>query len=146
MDSPDDSSLPTKLEFADAFRTAFREFFGDEKELQYELYELKSEESGPKGHWATFTVRNPLGGRALVFRFDPTTESFYAMLKVQTIPGEEDWSLDSFFDRRGFSDTDSWDVQRAAGVWMFHSLARHYLGTIFRYCPRILEPDYKLDI
>lgn len=146
MDLSDDSSLPTKLEFAEAFRTAFREFFGDEKELHYELYELKSEESGPKGNWATFTIRNPLGGRSLVFRFDPSTDSFYAMLKVQVIPGEEDWNLDSFFEERGFVSADSWDVRRAAGEWMFHSLARHYLGTIFSHCPRILEPDYKLEI
>ncbi|TGL60540.1 hypothetical protein [Leptospira sarikeiensis] len=145
MDSSEDPSYPTQLEFGSAFRSAFHEFFGDEKELQYELYDIKSEGSGPKAKWATFTIRNPLGGRAIVFRFDPDSGSFYAMLKVQVIPGEEDWSLDSFFQKSGFAEIDSEDVQKAAGEWVFHSLARHYLGTIFRYCPRILEPDYKLE-
>ncbi|TGK02672.1 hypothetical protein EHQ53_13200 [Leptospira langatensis] len=145
MDSSEDPSLHTKLEFSDAFHSAFREFFGDEKELQYELYDIKSEGSGPKARWATFTIRNPLGGRSLAFRFDPDTGSFYAMLRVQMIPGEEDWNLDSFFLRKGFTNMNSIDVQKNAGEWIFHSLARHYLGTIFRFCPRILEPDYKLE-
>ncbi|TGK08615.1 hypothetical protein EHO60_14580 [Leptospira fletcheri] len=145
MDPEEDPFMRIKTEFSDAFRTVFREFFGDEKDHQYELYELKSEESGPKGDWATFTVRNALGGRAVVFRFDPRSEEFYAMLKVQVFPGEEDWNLDSFFERNGFVKADFWDVKNSAGEWLFHSLARHYLGTIFVFCPRILEPDYILE-
>ncbi|EQA37215.1 hypothetical protein LEP1GSC047_3694 [Leptospira inadai serovar Lyme str. 10] len=145
MNPEEDPLLQTKLEFSEAFRTTYKEFFGDEKEFQYELYELKSEESGPKGGWATFTIRNPAGGRSIVFRFDPGSGAFYAMLKVQVLPGEEDWSLDSFFERNGFANSNFLDVKRSAGEWLFHSLARHYLGTIFTYCPRILEPDYILE-
>ncbi|MGJ4788054.1 hypothetical protein EHQ52_04600 [Leptospira koniambonensis] len=145
MDSSEDSYFPTQLEFGEAFRSAFHEFFGDEKDLQYELYDLKAEGSGPKAKWATFSIRNPLGGRSIVFRFDPDSGTFYAMLKVQVLPGEEDWSLDSFFQKKGFSEIGSAEVQNTAGEWLFHSLARHYLGTIFSHCPRILEPDYKLE-
>ncbi|XDD51911.1 hypothetical protein AB3N59_04860 [Leptospira sp. WS92.C1] len=129
-------------DFAEAFYSEFKEFFGEETDLGYELYFLGGAESGPKGSWATFTIRNPFSSRALVFRYDPTSGSFYAMLKIQVLPGEEDWDLDSLFRRKGYPVSEFGDSQTAGGEWIFHSVARHYFGTIFRFCPRILEPDF----
>ncbi|MCG6192544.1 hypothetical protein LFX25_04750 [Leptospira sp. FAT2] len=137
-----DPNLKLQKDFAEAFYLEFREFFGEEGDLGYELYSLSGGESGPKGNWATFTVRNPLASRSLVFRYDPSEQSFYAMLKIQTIPGEEDWDLNSLFRRKGYAVPEFGESLKAAGEWIFHSIARHYFGAIFEYCPRILEPDY----
>ncbi|TGK36385.1 hypothetical protein EHQ12_01745 [Leptospira gomenensis] len=137
-----DSNPNLSKDFAEAFYSEFREFFGDETDCGYEIYFLNGDDSGPKGRWATFTVRNPLASRSLVFRYDPSTGSFYAMLKIQVIPGEEDWDLDALFRRKGFSAPELGDSLAAAGEWLFHSIARHYFGAIFRFCPRILEPDF----
>ncbi|PKA03023.1 hypothetical protein, partial [Leptospira ellisii] len=124
------------------FYSEFREFFGNEAESGYELYSLSGEDAGPKGGWATFTIRNPLASRSLVFRYDPSHRSFYAMLKIQVIPGEEDWDLDALFRRKEFPVPELGDSLATAGEWLFHSIARHYFGAIFRFCPRILEPDF----
>lgn len=137
-----DPDLKLQKDFAEAFFLEFREFFGDEKELGYELYSLNGGESGPKGSWATFTIRNPFGGRSLVFRYDPTSHTFFAMLKIQVIPGEEDWDLDSLFRRKGYPVPEFTESLKRAGEWIFHSIARHYFGAIFEFCPRILEPDF----
>ncbi|TGN06523.1 hypothetical protein [Leptospira ilyithenensis] len=131
--------------FGEAFRSSFREFFGEEGESDWEIYDLISNEELVGNTWMTFTVRNPLAGRALVFRYDTTEHRFYAFLKVQVIPGEEDWNLDQLFKKKGYTELDSAGVISESGEWLFHSLARHYFSIILSFCPRILEPDFVLD-
>ncbi|TGK18541.1 hypothetical protein [Leptospira stimsonii] len=137
-----DPIFKLQKEFAEAFYSEFKEFFGEEKEHGYELYSLSGAEIGPKGSWATFTIRNPFASRSLVFRHDPENHTVYAMLKIQVIPGEEDWDLDSLFRRKAYPVPEFKDSLKNAGEWIFHSIARHYLGAIFQFCPRILEPDF----
>ncbi|TGN20890.1 hypothetical protein [Leptospira idonii] len=132
-------------EFGEAFHSSFREFFGNEKESGWELYNLISNNEITHQSWMTFTIRNPLAGRAIVFRYDRAEQKFYAMLKVQVIPGEEDWNLDLLFKKKGFTQLDSMEVIKDSGEWMFHSLARHYFGIILSFCPRILEPDFLVE-
>ncbi|MDZ4728030.1 MAG: hypothetical protein SH817_17890 [Leptospira sp.] len=131
-------------EFFDSFQSSFHEFFGHESELGWEIYKLNSSESANE-QWMTFTIRNPLAGRALVFRFNETEDQFYAFLKVQVIPGEENWNLDVLFKKKGYSTLDSEDLKKEFGEWRFHTFARYYFGIILNFCPRILEPDYFID-
>ncbi|MGE8720630.1 hypothetical protein ACO2KH_04785 [Leptospira terpstrae] len=132
-------------EYQSAFTSSFQEFFGNAKDIGWELYHLSSEPENDSPSWLTFTIRNPLGGRALVFRYHRLENKFYAHLKVQVIPGEENWSLDQLFHKKGYTDLDADDILSSGGEWIFHSLARHYFGIIISFCPRILEPDYFLD-
>ncbi|GBF51091.1 hypothetical protein LPTSP4_26220 [Leptospira ryugenii] len=139
MSLPKDSAY----DFHIAFQSSFREFFGTENELGWELYSLQSEESANE-NWMAFTIRNPLAGRSLVFRFLPNQNEFYAFLKVQVIPGEENWNLDTLFKERGYSKESANHLLSSTGVWKFHAIARHYFGIIISFCPRILEPDFQL--
>lgn len=127
--------------FHSAFSLAFREFFGYETELGWEIYELSSDSSSNE-KWATFTIRNPLAGRALVFRYSETESRFYAHLKIQVIPGEENWDLDVLFLTKGYTTKNSVDILNSSGEWTFHSIALHYFGIILSFCPRIMEPDF----
>lgn len=132
-------------EFYDSFDSNFREFFGNNKDLDWELYNLDSESSADSEQWVNFTIRNALGGRSLLFRYYPDQNKFYAILKVQVIPGEENLNLDHHFKKRNYTMLDADDILNSGGEWKFHSLARHYFGIIISFCPRILEPDYLLD-
>jgi hypothetical protein len=131
-------------EFHDAFLSSFREFFGNENELDWEIYHLNSAESSHTA-WATFTIRNPLAGRALSFNFNETEDQFHALLKIQVIPGEENWNLDVLFQKKGYTQKDAINIMNESGDWKFHSIARHYFGIILSFCPRILEPDFFID-
>ncbi|MDF3819806.1 hypothetical protein P3G55_07850 [Leptospira sp. 96542] len=132
-------------EFKQAFHSSFLEFFGNEKETGWELYTLNSETGLNTNEWMNFTIRNPLAGRALVFRYHTNEQKFYPLLKVQVIPGEENWNLDQLFKAKKYTNLDANDLIKRGGEWMFHTLARHYFGIIISFCPRILEPDYFLD-
>lgn len=145
MKEESESSQSHSMEFSEAFRSAFHEFMGSEVELGYQIYERQEGSFGENAGWLTFTIRNPLGGRSLVFRMDPESGEFHATLKVQVIPGEENWDLDSLFRRNGYSELDSKAVQKMAGEWLYDSIARHYFGTIFSHCPKLLEPNFKLQ-
>lgn len=138
-------SMNPTSEFHESFDSCFREFFGNSNELDWELYKLDSETGSGSEDWMHFTIRNPLGGRALVFRFYPEQNKFYAILKVQVIPGEENWNLDHLFQKRNYTKLDANDLLKNSGEWLFQTLARHYFGIIISYCPRILEPDFILD-
>ncbi len=131
-------------EFHEAFHSSFREFFGNEAELEWEIYELSSSENS-SADWMTFTIRNPLAGRALVFSFNEAESRFYAFLKIQVIPGEENWNLDVLFQKKGYTNKDASHIFSESGDWLFFSFARHYFGIILSFCPRILEPDYLID-
>ncbi len=137
-------SMDQASEFHEAFHSSFREFFGHEKDLGWELYHLTSSHTANET-WMTFTIRNPLAGRAIVFRFNETIQEFHALLKVQVIPGEENWNLDVLFKKKGYTEKDALAILNECGAWMYHTFARHYFGIIISFCPRILEPDYHLD-
>lgn len=131
-------------EFHDAFHSSFREFFGNETDLEWEIYQLTSVDTS-ESSWMTFTIRNPLAGRSLVFSFNETERKFHALLKIQVIPGEENWNLDVLFDKKGYTKRDATNIMNESGDWIFHSFARHYFGIILSFCPRILEPDFIID-
>jgi hypothetical protein len=126
-------------DFHEAFHSSFREFFGHETDMGWEIYQLSNES------WMTFTIRNPLAGRALVFNFNEIENKFHALLKIQVIPGEENWNLDVLFKKKGYTKKDSINIINESGDWIFHSFARHYFGIILSFCPRILEHDYLID-
>jgi len=136
--------MKSSHEFHDAFLSSFREFVGNETELDWEIYHLNSTESSDSS-WASFTIRNPLAGRALAFNFNETEGKFHALLKIQVIPGEENWNLDVLFQRKGYTKKDAMNIMHESGDWKFHSFARHYFGIILSFCPRILEPDFMID-
>lgn len=133
-----------KEDYHSAFVVSFSEFFGPPKDYGWETYLLSSDTLIDSDSWLHFTVRNPFAGRSLVFRYHIEEKKFYAFLKVQVIPGEENWNLDTLFRNRGYTDLDAQDILQTSGEWKFHSLARHYFGIILSYCPRILEPDEHL--